>query len=112
CAYCDADLTATYEAWLTMTIDYVIPASVCTSMNIPEDWCWDYSNAVLACAACNGFCNQYMPGNIGAALTLEDFYDIRDSIFSERKELILAKHEEERRFFNSRPWEQRAAKMG
>lgn len=106
CAYCDADLTATYQMWLTLVLDHVIPVKLCKSTHIPGKWCWDYSNAVLACAACNGFCNRYSPTfNIVPPDTLEAFYELRDKIFVERKKLIAARHEEERQFFNGKSWE-------
>jgi hypothetical protein len=91
CAYCETDLTATYQTWLTMVVDHVIPIKLCKSSHIRESWCWDYSNAVLACAACNGFCNRYSPSfHIVPPETLEAFYDLRDKIFNERKKLIAA----------------------
>jgi len=106
CAYCDTDFTAAYEIWLTMVLDHVIPASVCLSMHIPSEWCEDFSNTVLACAACNGFCNRYsLPIGIVPPITREAFYDLRDRIFCERKKLIAERHKEEREFFKGRPWE-------
>jgi hypothetical protein len=101
CAYCDADLTAVYESWLTMALDHVVPASVCHAMHIPSKWCEDFSNTVLACGACNGFCNRYcVPIDIVPPDSLPAFYDLRDRTFVERKKLILARHEEESQFFN------------
>jgi hypothetical protein len=38
CAYCGSDFTATYEQWLTMALDHVIPLSVCKARGIPEVW--------------------------------------------------------------------------
>lgn len=38
-------------------------------------------------------------------LALELFYELRDRIFAERKELIAASHQAERAFFEARPWE-------
>jgi hypothetical protein len=106
CAYCGADLTASYQAWLTLVLDHVIPVNVCKSTNIPNQWCWDYSNTVLACSACNGFCNRYIPTfNIARPDTLDAFYELRDRIFGERKTLIAARHEDERLFFDGKPWE-------
>jgi 5-methylcytosine-specific restriction endonuclease McrA len=110
CAYCDADFAASYETWLTMALDHVVPASVCDSMAIPENWGEDYSNRVLACAACNGFRNRYSPiDNIAWPTTLEAFYDLRDRIFAQRRKLIADSHKAERAFFDSRPWEAREA---
>jgi hypothetical protein len=99
CAYCNTDLFAIYEVWLTLVVDHVVPQALCKSTGICDDWYWDYSNMVLACAACNGFCNRYNP-TIAPPATLVDFYDLRDKIFEEGKGLIMARHEKERRFFN------------
>jgi hypothetical protein len=100
CAYCDADLTATYEVWLTMVLDHVIPTTLCKSNNICSEWTWDYSNTVLACAACNGFCNRYKLDINPPPDTIDAFYDLRDKIFAERKKKIAERHIDERRFFN------------
>lgn len=106
CAYCDADFTVNYKTWLTMVLDHVVPASVCKLSNVPPEWCEDFSNTVLACAACNGFCNRYRhSGDVVRPLTLDAFYDFRDRIFSERKYLIEARQKDERKFFDTRPWE-------
>jgi 5-methylcytosine-specific restriction endonuclease McrA len=106
CAYCGCDFTACYPTWLTMVLDHVVPASVCASMHIDLKWRRDYSNAVLACAACNGFCNRYsIPAGTVPPATLEAFYDLRDRIFAERKKKIAEKREEERLFFSDKPWE-------
>ncbi len=89
-----------------MVVDHVIPIGLCESTHIHEKWYGDYSNTVLACAACNGFCNRYNPSfGIVPPDTLEAFYNLRDKIFDERKRFIAARHEEEREFFNGRPWE-------
>jgi hypothetical protein len=80
--------------------------SICRSLRIPAEWCWDYSNAVLSCASCNGFCNRYRPTfDLISPDTLEDFYGVRDKVFAERKQLIAARHEQEREFFDARLWE-------
>jgi hypothetical protein len=57
-------------------------AGVCLSLGISSKWSEDFSNTVLACAACNGFCNRYSPaGHINVdPLTDQDFYDLRDRI--------------------------------
>jgi hypothetical protein len=110
CAYCENDLTESYESWLTMALDHVVPVSVCKAMSISHNWYWDFSNLVLACTACNGFCNRYKTSdNVSMPQNLEVFYELRDTIFDERKRLVKAKHEEERRFFEGRPWERHQA---
>jgi 5-methylcytosine-specific restriction endonuclease McrA len=108
CAYCGLDFTARFEDWLTMVLDHVVPQSVCTKTGIDTAWVWSYSNAVLACAACNGFCNRYKPyESRDESLSLPEFYDLRDRIFWERRELILATREKEREFFETKPWASR-----
>lgn len=108
CAYCGADFAVSYTTWLTMALDHVVPSSLCIAMKILEDWREDCSNRVLSCGACNGFRNRYKPSfDVVQPLTLEGFYQLRDHIFAERKELIAASHESDRAFFESRPWERR-----
>jgi hypothetical protein len=107
CAYCGQDLVATYQSWLTMALDHVVPVSVCISLGIPAEWREDCSNKVLCCAACNGFANRYKPTiDPGAPASLDTFYALRDHIFAERKQLIAERHESEREFFELRRWEQ------
>ena len=106
CAYCGVDFGASYEVWLTMARDHVVPTSACVKMGLPAEWREDCTNRVLACAACNSFCNRYEPpAHLPAPQTLEAFFDLRDTVFRERQARIAARHEEEKTFFNSRPWE-------
>lgn len=106
CAYCGLDLVSTYENWLTMALDHVIPDNVCKSMGVSEEWNQDYSNRVLCCTACNTFGNRYKPTSVKIPKTLEEFYDLRDKIFAERKALILERHKKEHLFFETKPWTQ------
>jgi hypothetical protein len=108
CAYCGIDLTGSYENWLQMAIDHVVPVSVCKSLSIPDDWAHDASNGALACAACNGFANRFgLPVDAERPRSLQAFCRLRDSIFAERKALIADRHDGERAFYGRRLWEQR-----
>ena len=105
CAYCGLDFAASYEAWLTMALDHVVPVSVCRALGIPAEWQEDITNKVLACAACNSFRNRYRsPADVECPQTLDAFYNLRDRIFTERKKAILERHESERDFFNALSW--------
>jgi hypothetical protein len=107
CAYCGLDFTARFEDWLTMVLDHVVPRSICRNMEIDATWVWNYSNAVLACAACNGFCNRYkLEVDCTVPMTLPEFYDLRDKIFRERQLLILARRAQERTYFETKPFGQ------
>jgi 5-methylcytosine-specific restriction endonuclease McrA len=99
CAYCGIDLTEIYENWLNMALDHVIPHSACKSWGLPREWREDYSNRVLCCTTCNTFGNRYTSKGIKRPTTLEEFYNLRDIIFVERKKLVLERHREERAFF-------------
>lgn len=106
CAYCGLDMTKCYKDWLTMALDHVVPVSVCTKMGICVEWVWDYSNCVLACGACNGFCNRYQPQtDCSIPPDLPRFYDLRDRIFRERYLRVAERSESERLFFESKPWD-------
>lgn len=101
CAYCSADFARSYETWLTMALDHVVPVGVCTELGIPAEWQEDITNKVLACAACNSFRNRYKPpADVSCPKTQDDFFDLRDRIFAERRKAILERHDSERAFFN------------
>ena len=99
CAYCGLDLMGVYENWLNMALDHVVPYNVCQMWNVPREWSEDYSNRVLSCTTCNTFGNRYVPQDFQPPTTLEEFYQLRDAIFVERRRLILERHQQERAFF-------------
>ncbi len=49
CAYCGLDFTASYQNWLMMALDHVVPQSVCDSAKIPVEWKADHANMVWVC---------------------------------------------------------------
>jgi hypothetical protein len=108
CGYCDQSLIDSYEHWLLMSVDHVLPHSICRSCGVPELWWHDFSNLLLCCSGCNGLENRYKKDftnrSCPAAWTLDDFYDLRDEIFLERAPKIRAARENEITFFQSKPW--------
>lgn len=105
CGYCDQDLIASYEVWLSMALDHVVPVSLARKLQIRKEWVQDYANGVLTCAACNGFDNRYEPSfKVQSPANLEEFFALRDQIFIERKERIRSCHEQEKAFFEEH-WE-------
>ena len=105
CAYCYADFSKSYDTWVTMVLDHVVPVNICKKLSIPLEWQEDFSNMVLSCATCNGFCNRYSDSEeIVHPLSLAAFYDYRDRIFTDRYKQIAARHIEERTFFDTNPW--------
>ena len=71
---------------------------------ISKEWLEDYWNTVLCCSACDFFGNPFALGpEVACPESAEEFLALRDRIFIERKRTILASHEEELAFFDSRP---------
>ncbi len=86
-----------------MALDHVVPVSVCKDWSIPPEFCRSLANAVLTCAACNGFDNRYKPSfDKRQITTFQEFLTLRGEIFIERRERILKKHEEEKEFFKEK----------
>ena len=74
CAYCGADFGVSYETWLTMALDHVVPVSVCNGLGIRAEWQEDVTNKVLACAACNSFRNRYKsPAEVTCPKSRDEF---------------------------------------
>jgi len=113
CAYCGLNLVDTYEHWLLMSVDHVVPTKAGLAMGIDKTWLEDCCNTVLCCAGCNGFGNRF---KLAAAVTLPvdvaSFVELRNTTFATRKELILVAREKERDFYSDRPWEKRLVPEG
>jgi hypothetical protein len=108
CAYCGLDFVVSYENWLQMALDHVVPTSICKRFALPREWVDDYTNKVLACKACNEFENRYeLPTTTECPRSLDAFYGLRERIFTERKARIAHRHKIDREFFKLRLWEKR-----
>ena len=105
CAYCSLSLVDTYDHWLMMTIDHVVPIYAGGELGIAPDWLEDYWNTVLCCAACKSF-GDLLPleTEVSGPESFEEFLALRDRIFVEAQCAILLSHEHELAFFDSRPW--------
>jgi hypothetical protein len=105
CAYCQVDLVQSFENWLQMALDHVIPKNVCRDLCIRDDWREDCINKVLACSACNSFDNRYRLGELPQCpSSLEDFCKLRDCIFEERCKRVAIRRQKEHEFFNRGLW--------
>ena len=97
CVYCDKRLTDTYDSWLNLSIDHVIPKSVGWYKE-RNDWVEDIINMVICCRACNEFLNKYKvteakPENI------EEFIKLRDEVFYDKKQMAQGKHKKENDYY-------------
>lgn len=90
-----------------MVLDHVIPQSVCARLKCagnltPQGLTWGYSNAVLACSACNGFCNRFDGGDLVRTLeSTDDFFALRERYYLERKEVVRVRRLVEKLWFES-----------
>lgn len=106
CAYCGMSLVETYEVWLQMQLDHALPASVGRALSIPVDWYEDWFNRVLSCATCNIFDNRWSaPAGLRTPQTLDEFCELRDAIFQQRRERVMARHLRERELFARKLWQ-------
>lgn len=105
CAYCGLDFAGAYQNWLQMALDHVVPTRTGAERGIQADWLDDSSNKVLACTACNGFRNRYQLSDAEVSpKTLDEFFDLRDRVFTERKARVTESHLQEKAFFGQSPW--------
>ncbi len=100
CVYCGLDMEHTYEGWLQISVDHVVPKNS-IARGFPVEWIEDITNLVTCCRACNEFGNQFTvaepsPGN------QEAFFDLRDTVFAARKANILTRHATERARYEAR----------
>ena len=109
CAYCGLCLVGTYEHWLLMSVDHVIPTKAGIALGVNREYLDDYCNTVLCCSACNGFGNRYkLDESEVIPPDFASFVKLRDRTFTARTALILDCQRREREFFDSRPWEQQS----
>jgi hypothetical protein len=85
CAYCSLSLVDTYDHWLMMTVDHVVPRHAGEELGITSDWLEDYWNVVLCCSACETFGNLFpLEADVTCPDNGEEFVALRDRIFVER----------------------------
>lgn len=107
CAYCGMSLVDSYEHWLLLTVDHVVPVSARDRkeghrLGIPKNWHESYSNIVLACSGCNGFRNRYEVAWQEPREKWDEgeFFEFRDRVFQEKAALIEDARNSEISFYN------------
>jgi len=94
CVYCFRELGESYEMWLNLSVDHVVPAGTPWEGEA-ADWLQDVINCVTACRACNEFLNGYRC-KATQPKTIAEFTAIRDQAFREKLLAAEARHAEER----------------
>lgn len=96
CAYCGRNLRDTYESWLDIQVDHVVPWNA-GDLAVPIEWLGDLTNQVTCCAACNAFLNGFRVKE--PVPSVSDFFGLRDQMFLAKKEHAARRHEQEREFW-------------
>jgi hypothetical protein len=99
CVYCGHLMESGYEAWLSLSVDHVIPSGSGKRIGYPPEWIRDIANQVTCCRACNEFLNGYRVADPTPA-TVEGFFDLRDRHFLAKREWVLARHATERAWYD------------
>jgi hypothetical protein len=103
CAYCDLDFTRSYESWLHMSVDHVIPRYV-VRLGYPTPWVEDLLNHAPCCRTCNEFLNGYRVTVPAPPATLAEFVDLREKVFEEKRVRVQSRHATEKAKFET--WRQ------
>jgi hypothetical protein len=98
CAYCDRNMGESYESWLNVSIDHVIPSEAVKRLGWPREWVEDIANVVTCCRACNEFLNGYRIAD-PPPVTVDMFFELRDQHFSAKRTWVIERHVRERESF-------------
>ena len=101
CVYCGLDMRATFENWLQLSVDHVVPRQM-VKAGYAADLIEDITNLATCCRACNDLGNQFVVTD-APPTTDARLYSLRDRVFTERRTMILAKREQERAIFANLP---------
>lgn len=99
CAYCDRDLFASYEDWLNLSVDHVVPRNAAAA-GIPVEWIEDLLNHVPCCRACNEFLARYQV-TVRAPDDIAGFVALRDSTLTAKRIHALGRHRIEHERFDA-----------
>jgi hypothetical protein len=99
CAYCGWGMGDTYEAWLQLSVDHVIPAYT-GGKGYPREWVGDIANLATCCRACNEFLNGYRVKD-PPPQTLDQFFELRDKHFEGKRAWVAKRHEHERSWYTN-----------
>lgn len=94
CVYCGLDMAKDFGAWLQLSVDHVVPHQMVKGGH-DRKYVESVSNLVTCCRACNDLGNRYTPPAGPAPMTDEAFLVLRDSVFRERRSMILKRRAEE-----------------
>ncbi len=94
CVYCGLDMASDFRAWLQLSVDHVVPHQM-AGQGFDRRHVESVSNLVTCCRACNDLGNRYAPPPGPAPTTDDEFLALRDSVFRDRRAMILKRRAEE-----------------
>jgi HNH endonuclease len=91
CAYCGLRMLKEFDVFLQLSVDHVVPWSTkgC-DLTLIEDT----ANLVTCCRACTDFGDRYRTA-LPVPTSEDEFWDVRDRVFRERRSLILERRDQE-----------------
>jgi 5-methylcytosine-specific restriction endonuclease McrA len=95
CVYCDRGMGESYESWLHLSVDHVIPSGTVKQLGWPREWVEDIANLVTCCRACNELLNGYRVADTPPA-TVNEFFALRDRHFIAKRARAGERHVRER----------------
>jgi hypothetical protein len=95
CAYCGLEMLATLETSVQLTVDHIIPVRA-IRRGYREDWIEDLVNLVTSCRSCHESGYRYRFDDPGPT-TENDFFDLRDRVFVQRKARLAVRYARKRR---------------
>jgi HNH endonuclease len=108
CAYCGRDFSNSYEDWLDLSVDHVVPRNA-KDAGIPPEWIEDLHNHVPCCRACNEFLNGFRV-TVDVPTDIVGFLALRDSVLDAKRVRALERHTAEREKFEA--WQRGRKQQG
>jgi hypothetical protein len=106
CVYCGLSLADTYEHWLLLSVEHVLPQQTMSRGPEWKQWVDNVYNLAICCQPCNTLLNGFrLAPEVGAPTTYDGFFALRDAFFSEKKAYVQKWHEAQRRIFDTKPWD-------
>ncbi len=105
CAYCGLSLVDSYEHWLLLSVDHVIPQHMARHDGWRE-WADNANNMVICCSGCNGFLNGYrLKPEPSAPTSFAEFAELRNDVFAAKRVYAQSQRALAESFYSSKPWE-------
>jgi len=90
---------SSYEAWLDLSVDHVVPRNVVKRLGYPIEWVEDLVNLRTCCRACNEFLNQFKVAD-AVPTDLGSFVALVAATLEAKREWVMRRHVSERAWYD------------